>query len=142
MKWATNKRLHFELGIIKAIQTLGEVRITDVIKVLTRSANAIPGTGGETAPTPAPTPQAAAAPTPVAVEKPKTAPVTAPKPAAKPAPASTGLAGLDSLIDTAPDESPPLPEPEAPPWNEEPKANPAPPPLHHPLRKTFSTMTR
>ena len=30
MKWATNKRLHFELGVIKAIQSLGEVRITDV----------------------------------------------------------------------------------------------------------------
>ena len=33
MKWATNKRLHFELGVIKSIQTLGEVRIADVIKV-------------------------------------------------------------------------------------------------------------
>ena len=42
MKWATNKRLHFELGVIKAIQSLGEVRITDVIKVLTRGADFLP----------------------------------------------------------------------------------------------------
>ena len=34
MKWATNKRLHFEIGIIKAIQSLGDVRISDVIKAL------------------------------------------------------------------------------------------------------------
>ena len=41
MKWASNKRLHFELGIIKAIQVLSEVRITDVIKVLTKGADHI-----------------------------------------------------------------------------------------------------
>lgn len=39
IKWATNKRLHFELGMIKAIQTLSEVRITDVISVLTKGAD-------------------------------------------------------------------------------------------------------
>ncbi len=44
MKWATNKRLHFELGVIKAIQSLGEVRITDVIKILTKGADFIPTT--------------------------------------------------------------------------------------------------
>ncbi|RYD49979.1 MAG: DNA polymerase III subunit gamma/tau, partial [Verrucomicrobiaceae bacterium] len=34
MKWASNKRLHLEIGMIKAAQTLGEVRLSDVIKVL------------------------------------------------------------------------------------------------------------
>ena len=34
MKWASNKRLHLEIGLIKAVQTLGEVRLSDVIKVL------------------------------------------------------------------------------------------------------------
>lgn len=34
MKWASNKRLHLEIGIIKAIQSLHEVRISDVIKAL------------------------------------------------------------------------------------------------------------
>ena len=34
MKWASNKRLHFEIGIIKAIQSLNDARISDVIKAL------------------------------------------------------------------------------------------------------------
>lgn len=34
MKWATNKRLHMEIGLIKAIQSLNEVRISDVIIAL------------------------------------------------------------------------------------------------------------
>lgn len=34
MKWAANKRLHFEIGLIKAIQSLNEIRIGDVIKAL------------------------------------------------------------------------------------------------------------
>jgi DNA polymerase-3 subunit gamma/tau len=39
MKWASNKRLHLELGFIKAIQNLGELRISDVIKVLAGAAD-------------------------------------------------------------------------------------------------------
>lgn len=35
MKWATNKRLHFEIAIIKCVQAINEVRISDVIKALT-----------------------------------------------------------------------------------------------------------
>ncbi len=34
MKWASNKRLHLEIGIIKAIQSLNEVNISDVITAL------------------------------------------------------------------------------------------------------------
>ena len=34
MKWATNKRLHMEIGIIKAIQSLNDARISDVITAL------------------------------------------------------------------------------------------------------------
>ena len=60
MKWATNKRLHFELGVIKAIQTLGEMRITDVITVLTRGADFLPSNPAAAGP-------AAAAPEPVVV---------------------------------------------------------------------------
>ncbi len=37
MKWSSNKRLHFELAAIKAVQTLGEVRLSDVIKTLSAS---------------------------------------------------------------------------------------------------------
>ncbi len=31
MKWAPNKKLHFEVAVIKAIQTLGQVTLTEVI---------------------------------------------------------------------------------------------------------------
>lgn len=34
MKWASNRKLHLELGVIKAIQAVSEVRISDVIKAL------------------------------------------------------------------------------------------------------------
>ena len=34
MKWASNKRLHIEIGVIKAIQSLNEVLISDVITAL------------------------------------------------------------------------------------------------------------
>ena len=102
MKWATNKRLHFELGVIKCVQTLGEVRITDVIRVLTRGADQCGGTLQEPS-------------TPPAV------PSTAPPPPAKAQPAATALAGFDSLIEAAPEESAPPPAPEPPPWREEAK---------------------
>jgi DNA polymerase III subunit gamma/tau len=41
MKWASNRKLHLELGVIKAIQTLSETRISDIIRVLTGSTNLI-----------------------------------------------------------------------------------------------------
>ena len=34
MKWASNKKLHFEIGLIKAIQSLNDARISDVIAAL------------------------------------------------------------------------------------------------------------
>jgi len=43
MKWAPNKKLHFEVAVIKAIQTLSQVTLTEVIENLT----ALRG-GGET----------------------------------------------------------------------------------------------
>lgn len=59
MKWASNKRLHLEIGIIKAIQSLNDVRISDII-------TALAGAGPlDEIPTPTPTAPAAA---PVAVE--------------------------------------------------------------------------
>ncbi len=138
MKWATNKRLHFELGVIKAIQSLGEVRITDVIKVLTRGADFLPtavaavsnrqpspsNPAAAEAPVRAPQPPPEI-PTPAAIvrETESTTPAPeppAPEPAAvrqetpaRPRPASGGLAGFASLIDSAPEvsELPPPPEP-------------------------------
>ena len=40
MKWAPNKKLHFDIGIIKTIQTLGEASIDDVIAMISTAASA------------------------------------------------------------------------------------------------------
>ena len=97
MKWSTNKRLHFELGMIKAIQTLSEVRITDVIKVLTRGADHLsysaPAAKSESKNAPAesaPATVQAATPTPQ-------------PPSQKKTPSDT-LSDFDALIENAPDE--------------------------------------
>jgi len=113
MKWATNKRLHFELGVIKAIQTLGEVRITDVINALTRGADMLAPESDAALPVPSPVSQEPPAP-------------VVPTPAAQPKAAASGLTAFDLLIEAAPEESTPPPAPEPPPWKEDPK--PAAPP--------------
>ncbi len=115
MKWATNKRLHFELGVIKCIQTLGEVRITDVIKVLTKGAD-FASADAMSSPAPArPAPVAPATPpveeTPAAVAAPAPAPVAAPAPEPAPVPAPEPI-----IIP----EPAPEPIPEAKEWKPEP----------------------
>lgn len=109
MKWATNKRLHFELGMIKAIQVLAEVRITDVIKVLTRGADHISQPAAAAAPPPA----KATAPVEAATE-PDPEPTPPPAPAAAAPQAETKVSAtvlsMDDLIANAPDE-PDEPEP-------------------------------
>lgn len=99
MKWASNKRLYFELGVIKAIQTLSEVRITDVIKVLTKGADHI------SSPSPEPAP---ATTTPVAKPQPQPAAATSPNPPAArqtKKKASNALSDLEKMIESAPDEA-------------------------------------
>lgn len=55
MRWASNKRLHFELGVIAAVQSLNEVSISDVIEALDSGS-------GAGLPKPAPRPQTAPPP--------------------------------------------------------------------------------
>ncbi len=43
MKWAPNKRLHLEVGIIKAIQILASTRLSDVIDAIDGTLAATPG---------------------------------------------------------------------------------------------------
>lgn len=43
MRWATNKRLHFELGVIQAVQQFNEVSLDDVIQALDQGC--APGSG-------------------------------------------------------------------------------------------------
>ncbi|MEQ1749874.1 MAG: DNA polymerase III subunit gamma/tau [Prosthecobacter sp.] len=107
MRWATNKRLHFELGVIQAVQNYNEVSLSDVIEAL--------GSGGDIAslPKPAPRPQVttarAAAPVkPAVVERvvPKME-EPAPLPESRPAPVSSNV-----LREPAPEERAPVKAPE------------------------------
>jgi DNA polymerase-3 subunit gamma/tau len=128
MKWSTNKRLHFELGMIKAIQTLSEVRITDVIKVLTKGADHL----SYSAPTAAPAPvaksdskPAPAEPAPVVAVQ-TAPPAPTPEPAAQKKTSHDTLSAFDALIENAPDEDD-FPEESAPaPVKKSEPATPAP----------------
>jgi DNA polymerase-3 subunit gamma/tau len=113
MKWATNKRLHFELGMIKATQTLSEVRITDVISVLTKGADHL----SQAAPAPA-------APPVQEMPAPVTAP--APQPAAPSKKPGDALSAFDALIESAPegDDEYEIPPPAAAPKTEAPAPKP------------------
>ncbi|MEP6937613.1 MAG: DNA polymerase III subunit gamma/tau [Chthoniobacterales bacterium] len=46
MKWAPNKKLHFEIAVIKAIQTLGQATLDEVIENLSALREAKPTAGG------------------------------------------------------------------------------------------------
>lgn len=138
MKWATNKRLHFELGIIKAIQTLGEMRITDVITVLTRGADLLATTASAESATPpaAATPPPAQAPADPDPEPPPAQPETPEAesespPWEEPEPDPPGpVLSIEELIARAPDEPilpPALARPEPPP-PAQPQTPPPPPP--------------
>ncbi|MGI9089410.1 MAG: DNA polymerase III subunit gamma/tau [Chthoniobacterales bacterium] len=87
MKWAPNKKLHFEIAIIKAIQTLGQVTLDQVIENL--SALRDGKVSAEKTPARPPTPKPAA---------PKTAPLRV---AEKPAPelAKTPALAVDGPVD-------------------------------------------
>ncbi len=73
MRWASNKRLHFELGVIASVQSLNEVSISDVIDALD---------SGEGAGLPRQSPRVQAAPPLVrrAAEPVKAAPLVKPQP--------------------------------------------------------------
>ncbi|MES2996491.1 MAG: DNA polymerase III subunit gamma/tau [Verrucomicrobiota bacterium] len=131
MKWATNKRLHFELGMIKAIQTLGEVRITDVLKVLTLGADHILP------------PAAPAAPPPAKEWKPASETTARPAAATTKPQASTALDKLDSLMEAAPDQAPEpppvatIPATENPPWATRQESAAPPPPAATAIANDF-----
>ncbi len=78
MKWAPNKKLHIEVAVIKAIQTLGQVTLSEVIENLTALRD-----GGSppppTAPKPAPRKLAQAAPVAGVADPGQSAPKSAPE---------------------------------------------------------------
>ena len=46
MKWASNKELHFEIGLIKGMQILSETNLSDVIGILRQTGEAVGGVAG------------------------------------------------------------------------------------------------
>ncbi len=115
MKWAANKKMHFEIAAIRAIQTLGQATLTDVLDTLTaiRGGGAAPEKAASRKPEPA-----APRPAPHAPAKPET-----PAPAAR---ASLSAAVAASLGEkkAAPAPAAPVPSPAA--IREEPAAKAAP----------------
>ncbi len=95
MKWAANKKLHFEIGVIKAIQAVSEPNLDDVIALVSSAATAaerLPA--GDVVVS-----RAAAAPAPQAVVP---APSASVAPSAPVAP--RGVLGIEAE-GTAPDEN-------------------------------------
>ncbi len=89
MKWAPNKKLHFEVAVIKAIQTLNQVTLSEVIENLAALRG---GGGGSSSSAPAAParslPKAAEPAKKTAVAPPKPSPPLTPAPAAQSKPAA------------------------------------------------------
>ncbi|MBL9156526.1 MAG: DNA polymerase III subunit gamma/tau [Verrucomicrobiales bacterium] len=113
MKWAVNKKLHFEVGLIKAIQILGEANLDDVIALVNQAAASAEGLGGGMALPPQRTVAAPARTTPVEetpaapartiepLRREESAPALVPAPAASlPAPAPAPVAARPAAAGT------------------------------------------
>lgn len=127
MRWSTNKRLHLEMGLIKAVHALAEASISDIIMALEGAplASSVPSSSPAPAPrheqdTPAPAAPAPAPETPANAQP--------PVPAEKPEPAPE-----EHLMDPVPDFSPAKPFPAPAVQASEPaSAQPAPAPAEEP----------
>lgn len=146
MKWAPNKKLHFEIAVIKAIQTLGQATISELLDTLTairtgteppplrtkrtpRAPASSPPPASPRAPSKPPAPKAAVSqpstPKAAALEPVTQAPAPRAPEAAEqpPAPVSAKAPAGEPVAPAAPPK-------ETPPWHEpepEPKASSAPP---------------
>lgn len=121
MKWSNNKRLHFEIGLIKAIQSLNDIRISDVIKALA-GAGSLETDSVKTSLPPASPGESAEPPSAQATE-PETKPETPNTPTAvepsPPAATTTAPASEPSQATSSPAPSPTTSQ-ETPPWNDTP----------------------
>ena len=103
MRRASNKQLHFEIALIRATQSLDEVRISDVVMALEKGANA------DRPPLP---PEEPAATTPAPGERtkdpePPTPPDNTPRPSSRARKKRRNLENqLESLIEQAPEKRP------------------------------------
>lgn len=137
MRWASNKRLHFELGVIASVQSLNEVSISDVI-------NALDSGSGEGLAKPAPRVQPAPPPLRRAAEPLRAAPavltekpqpvlrVEAPAPAVMraPEPEPQPVLRATPVVERAPEpEAKPIEKAPAPVVEKAPEPAPAPAPV-------------
>ena len=104
MRWATNKRLHFELGVIQAVQNYNEVSLSDVIEALDGGA-AVPKPANRvtmtTARAPRPAPEERVGVPPVDVPKvvaPMTTPADRETPSIEASPAAVPAATLRPVL--------------------------------------------
>ena len=107
MRWATNKRLHLELGVIQAVQHLNEVSLSDVIAALDGDAPV-----AARQPVRPVVPVRPASPPPVAaapVSRAAPEPVAAPPPVAVPVAAEPPLRAVEAPPAVAPAAPPPEP---------------------------------
>jgi DNA polymerase-3 subunit gamma/tau len=102
MKWAPNKKMHFEIGVIKAVQKLQESNLSDVIKVLSGAISDAPALPVAAAPVqvavPPATPQAP--PVPAVITR-----VAAPASAPSPPPAASAPEPMAEVAAAQPQES-------------------------------------
>ena len=127
MRWSTNKRLHLEMGLIKAVHALAEASISDIIMALEGAplASSVPSSSPAPAPRQEQEMPAPAAPAP-APEPPANA--QPPVPAENPEPAPE-----EHLMDPVPDFSPAKPFPAPAVQASDPaSAQPAPAPAEEP----------
>jgi DNA polymerase-3 subunit gamma/tau len=128
MKWAANKKMHFEIAAIRAIQTLSQATLTEVLDTLTalRGGGPLPEKPKSLPPRPVPPvavakkPALAMAPTPVITQQPAAAEPKPEPPPQKRSLSATVAASLDEEKTAAPTPQP------APKISEEPAAQPAP----------------
>ena len=90
LRWASDKRLYFDVAIIKAVHLLGEASLTDVIDTLVAIG------GGEAppqrpAPAPRPAPISAPAPKPTPAPAPQSPRAESPKPTPVPPPETSAI---------------------------------------------------
>ncbi|MEI8233846.1 MAG: DNA polymerase III subunit gamma/tau [Verrucomicrobiota bacterium] len=147
MKWAPNKKLHFEIAVIKAIQTLGQATLTEVLDTLTALK-----TGGElpvsrpappAPPRPHPMPRTEPEPPPrrslleavqqqTAATRPAPVQPATPEPAPKPVPPPQPEP-VEPLQPEPPVSQPAAEaEPETPPWEEAAPVSAEPEPVEQP----------
>jgi len=121
MKWAPNKKMHLEIAVIRAVQTLGQATLGEVLETLTAMRDGAPP----------PAPKVPVAPKPIPAPSPKPAPIVA-KPAPAPAPK---LAVPEPKVVAAAPAPPPAPAPvreEAPVAKVAPAPEPKPAPAPEP----------